>query len=208
MSDATPPPDSIFASPAFESNCATPPPAKSACTTPTVDNRATATAYYYISSKGRRRYPDTSSLIPYKPLPEGWDISEHYWLYGWPISDRQLQSILRDVFNLPIAGTTPRDEFLDARCVERILRLLSGYEYLFWFICKPTEETMAEGIVEDLPPGPPGIPLVTLSCTARRRFFMQRPNVEQMKYLTSILGEPRWLESQHLKKDFPFECFE
>ncbi|EKM79161.1 hypothetical protein AGABI1DRAFT_106737 [Agaricus bisporus var. burnettii JB137-S8] len=197
MSDATPPPESICASP-------TPSP-ESGRTTPTPKSvRKSPTAYYY-KCKGRRRYPDTSSLTPYKPLPEGWDKSKHYWLYGWPKSDRQLQSLLPSYFHMSIAGTTPREEYADARCVEHLLQLLTSYKDINWFICKPTEETIKEGIVEDLPPGRPGISLVTLSCTARRRFFMQRPTVEQMERLTGILGEPRWLESQHLKKDFPLD---
>ncbi|EKM79162.1 hypothetical protein AGABI1DRAFT_128325 [Agaricus bisporus var. burnettii JB137-S8] len=93
------------------------PPSESVCSTPTPEPVYYPTAYYYISSKGRRLYPDTSSLAPYEPLPEGWDKSKHYWLYGWPKSDRQLQSILPKYFNLPIAGTTPEALSSDARCI-------------------------------------------------------------------------------------------
>ncbi|EKM79160.1 hypothetical protein AGABI1DRAFT_73962 [Agaricus bisporus var. burnettii JB137-S8] len=108
---------------------------------------------------------------------------------------------------MSIAGTTPREEYADARYVERLLQTLTGYTHLNWFIGKPTEETIEEGIVEDFSPGRPGVPVVTLSCTARRSFFMQRPTVEQMDRLTSILGDPQWFESQHLKKKFPLDCF-
>ncbi|KAF7768529.1 hypothetical protein Agabi119p4_7772 [Agaricus bisporus var. burnettii] len=204
MSDATPPPDSICASPTPRE---TPPP-ESVCSTPTPESvHNNSTAYYYISSKGRRRYLDTSRLTAYKPLPEGWDESEHYWLYGWPISDRQLQSILPRYFKIPTAGTTPQAEYLDARLAEQILEIFSGYKHLNWFICKPTKDAIMQGIIEDFPPHGPGIPFVTLSCTARRSFFTQRPSVEQLKCLNSMLGEPRWLESQCLKEDFPFDCF-
>ncbi|KAF9481776.1 hypothetical protein BDN70DRAFT_830458 [Pholiota conissans] len=159
------------------------------------------------STEHRARKKLPPGLVRYKPLPPGWRESQHYWFYGWPVTDESLHNYVLKHLNLVKHLKNP-DLVKSAAFTD--MRRRSGYEDLCFVGAIPDAEAISKGFVIQYPGQQyPEVHLMALSCTRSTRLYHRRPTKEQLAILTELFGEePRWFEDCHLKKDFMAELMD
>ncbi|KAF9481775.1 hypothetical protein BDN70DRAFT_919597 [Pholiota conissans] len=149
----------------------------------------------------RNKNTRSSGLVKHKPLPPGWQDSQHYWFYGWAVTEETLRDYV-------LKHCSPRELSKDHDDVNSDalfdLRRQSGFYDLAFVGAIPDADAIAKGLIYQYPGQEgPEVHLMALSSTCSERLYRRRPTKEQLAKLTELFGEePRWFEDCHLKKDF------
>jgi len=137
------------------------------------------------------------NLAVYKPLPADYRCSDHYFFYGWAITDEILKKHLIK-YQIPV----DKDPIFAGSCAIRNLEQLSGYHFIRYVNGRVDEEAVAQGRVVPTEDGP-ALYVLAISCTRSKRIFWRRPTPRQLDRLIEFLGEePRWIEDFETKENF------
>lgn len=138
-------------------------------------------------------------LAAYPPPPDAWKDGDHYFHYGWPVTNRMLRKALLKVpLELP-----EHDSYAGILCNR--LELLLKFHGINALLCKSDEFCESRGRVftseED---GERYVQFISIGCTCSRKYFWRRPDPETLEDLIKIMGEElRWMENASTKKEFP-----
>ncbi|TFK74244.1 hypothetical protein BDN72DRAFT_833570 [Pluteus cervinus] len=141
-------------------------------------------------------------LASYKNLPECFKEYNHYWFYGWAVSDEDMKRYHKVVNVKDNPGPSSGWPFHAWTITQLSVR--SGYEHISYFLGKPDEKSSEKAITAN--EGEKAVRVLASSCSKSNRLFWMRPTEKQMERLINIIGEePRWVMDFYTKKDFRFD---
>ncbi|TFK74243.1 hypothetical protein BDN72DRAFT_833566 [Pluteus cervinus] len=138
-------------------------------------------------------------LARYKNLPEGFKEGNHYWFYGWAVSDEDMKRCheAMNVTNYP----GPYSDWPFYAWTLRQISVRSGYEHISLVLGEPDKKSYEKAVT--VSKGEKAVKVFALSCSKSNRLFWTRPTEKQLERLIKIFGEePRWIMDFQTKREF------
>lgn len=136
-------------------------------------------------------------LADYGLPPDVWKQSNHYFHYGWPVTNKIIHSAFRKLpFKVP-------NRKLSAGLLCSRLELNLNFRGIRALLCKPDEFCESQGRAFTDDDDQRYVQFISIGCTCSRRYFWRRPDPKTMEDLIKIMGEePRWMENASIKQEF------
>ncbi|RXW20860.1 hypothetical protein EST38_g5005 [Candolleomyces aberdarensis] len=158
--------------------------------------------------KGKIYLVDDSKLTPFEPLPENWDKSDYYWIYGWSFPPKRYIEYLEKYALPPEEGQKPLCPTLAPLGFRWGLKNETGYPYIYAKYAQVDQKSIDDGhtfwLQDCMDPSKKelAVQVLTIGCTASPKLYCRRPNPDQLRFMEGILGKPRWHEGVIKKENF------
>ncbi|RXW20862.1 hypothetical protein EST38_g5006 [Candolleomyces aberdarensis] len=158
--------------------------------------------------KGKIYLVDDSKLTPFEPLPENWDKSDYYWIYGWSFPPKRYIEYLEKYGQPREEGKKPLCSTFAGYVIRWALKNESGYPYIYAKYAQVDQKSIDDGHTIwlqdffDTSKKELAVHVLTIGCTASPTLYCRRPNLDQLRFMEGIFGKPRWYEGVMTKKEF------